>query len=275
MLYPARWRVHLRPSRAKRFRSAFNRDAGRKATERLRALRTRRTDPFTQNFFGGKQDTRISPVSGDRLGLSTEERMLDLIVLAVGLGMFRTVASLCRRLRTAVRLCRSTISSEASSPCSCSAISSMRWPDPSASRRISRLVPAFKGAIHDSHRLGADRALLRNHRRPDQTARRIHDTGVHGRTHLPGRGSSPDRNRLLPRRRRRSARRAALAHVRRRHAGVQRRAGFCCCSRCSGCRTCCRSTRRGLRAVRPISPSTPPSASSPTRTGRATAARAR
>ena len=50
---------------------------------------------------------------------------------------------------------------------------------------------------------------------------------------------------------------------------------LCCSTRCCGCRAGCPSTRPGRARCRPTSPSTPRSASSPTPTGRTTAARRR
>ena len=70
------------------------------------------------------------------------------------------------------------------------------------------------------------------------------------------------------------ARRAALGDLRARHAAVQPGWAAACSTRCSGCRRVLPLNPQGLaRGRRPTSRSTPRSASSPTPTGRPTAAR--
>ena len=90
---------------------------------------------------------------------------------------------------------------------------------------------------------------------------------------LPGIGA--DRAPALPPRRRRSARGAELARLRAGAARLQPRGRPRCSTRSSGCRAGCRSTRPAWPRCRRSSPSTPPSPSSPTPTGRTTAARRR
>ena len=71
--------------------------------------------------------------------------------------------------------------------------------------------------------MASNRSLLRDHRRADAVARRVHDARLQWRADLAFAGAAPGGNAALPRRRRRRDARAALAHLHGRHAAVSRR----------------------------------------------------
>ena len=96
---------------------------------------------------------------------------------------------------------------------------------PAAARAVltaRAIVPALLQKAHDNdrHWLDSNHSVLRHHRRAGQTARLVHDARLQRRAHLPVADPAPGRGRIVLDRRRRREARAALADLHCRHAAV-------------------------------------------------------
>ena len=194
---------------------------------------------------------------------------MDVIMLAIGLGFFALSVGYAYRLRPALRR----------------AVMTFDYSLAGARDRRAADLPHLRSAEARAVLKGPTAMTvigwiqillyLRDRRRAREAARRLHDARLQRRAHVPLAGPAAGRSGALLARRRRREARAALAHLHGRHAAVPRRRLPDSLRADARCRRSCRSIRPSSPPSRRISPSTPRSASSPTPTGRTTAAKAR